>query len=95
VVAELSSPDARRRYTALGWLRYINDKVFVAHARGLLYDQAQAQMIGNSFAPRYRRVCDQALDTLVYLLALKLSFGTNVETIYTDGQISEAARMVR
>jgi hypothetical protein len=94
VTAELTSPNPTARYTALAWLRYIDDKVFVAQARKLLYDKMNAQMIGPERAPRFRRVCDQAVDTLVALLKLKAPFETNLEKIYSDAEINTVAKMV-
>jgi HEAT repeat protein len=91
--ADLQSPDTFKRYTAVGWLRYIDDPIYIPQAKRLLQDRANAQKIGPKKAIRYRRVCDQAADTLIALLKLKPSFEHDVETIYTDAQLSEIARL--
>lgn len=94
LMAELASPDPFTRYTAIGWLRYIDDKSLAPQARKYLHDKANAQKIGNKHAPKFRRVCDQAVDTLVTLLKLKVPFDTNIEKIYTDAEINTVAKMV-
>ena len=53
-----------------------------------------AQKIGPKKAPKFRRVCDQAVDTLVALLKLKVPFETNIEKIYSDAEINTVAKMV-
>ena len=93
LTADLASPDPFKRYTAVGWLRYIDDKSLAPEAKKLLYDKANAQKIGNKRAPRFRRVCDQAVDTLVALLKLKVPFETNVEKIYSDAEINQVAKV--
>jgi hypothetical protein len=35
---------------------------------------------------RYRRVCDQAVDSLVFLLRLKLPFEVNSEKLYSASE---------
>ncbi len=94
LLAELSSPDAFVRYTAVGWLRYVDDKQYVPHARKLLHDKAPAQKIGPVRQPKFRRVCDQAVDTLVHLLKLKVPFETDLEKIYSDTEINTIAKLV-
>jgi len=93
IIQELASPQPRTRYDALGHLRYVGDPALAAHARRLLGDRAEAQRIGVKHAPRYRRVCDQALDTLVFLLKLQVRFVVNAEQIYGDAQLAEAERL--
>ena len=92
--ADLHSPDPFKRYTAVGWLRYINDPLYIPEAKRLLADKTNAQKIGPKKALRFRRVCDNALDTLVALLKLKPPFETNVEKIYTDAELATVAKMV-
>jgi HEAT repeat protein len=91
--ADLASGDAYTRYTALGWMRYINDKSLAPSAKKLLYDKADAFSIGPVRAPKMRRVCDQAVDTLVHLLELKPPFPTSAEKIYTEAEINAVAKM--
>ena len=93
LMADLASPDAFKRYTAVGWLRYIDDKSLAPEAKKLLWDKADAQKIGPKKAPKFRRVCDQAVDTLVVLLKLKVPFEQNIERIYTDTEITTVAKM--
>jgi hypothetical protein len=93
LLADLAAPLPRTRYDTVGQLRYVGDVGLASHARKLLPDRAAAQRIGIMNAPRYRRVCDQAVDTLVYLRQLKVSFPVNLEQIYSDDQISQVERL--
>ena len=91
----LSSGEATERYEALSWLPYVNDSTLAARARQLLNDEATAITIGSSRAPRYRRVCDQAVDVLIALGALKVPFDNGPESIYTDEELQSARRLAR
>ncbi|MGB9466243.1 MAG: hypothetical protein WBR10_14130 [Candidatus Acidiferrum sp.] len=95
LVKDLSSPVARTRYEALDQLRYVDDQQFVPNAKRLLDDREPARRIGTARNPRFRRVCDQALDTLVFLLKLNPSFPVAPERIYTQEQLAQLAQMVR
>lgn len=95
LVADLGSSDARVRYETVGGLRYVNDPALVSHVKPLLRDTEDVQAIGPERRRRYRRVCDEAVDTLVYLLKLKLPFPTGEETIYTDEQLHHVRDVTR
>lgn len=91
----LSSSTPRTRYDALGEVRYLNNQQFVDIAKRMLVDRAEAVRIGPILAaPRYRRVCDQAIDTLVLLLQLKVPFEVTVEKIYTDQELEQLKQLV-
>jgi hypothetical protein len=95
LISNLTSEDPYRRYEALGQLRYVNDPEFAKYAKGLLWDKADAILIGPERNQRFRRVCDQAVDTLVYLMKLSLPFETSVETIYTDDELLQVDQIIR
>ena len=91
-LVKLSSDAPATRYRALAELIYIADPALASHAMELLADRRAAQRIGHERAWRYRRVCDQALDTVVSLRDLKPNFPTGPEQIYSDAQLAEIAR---
>ena len=95
VVAELSDSLPRTRYDALEKLVYINDPGLARFAVKLLGDSSPAVQIGSVKMPKYRRVCDQAVDTLVTLLKLQVSFRASISTIYPDRDIREVEELVR
>jgi len=90
-VAKLSAAEPAARYECLEQMEYINDKTTAPEIKKLLSDRAAARMIGHEYRRQYRRVCDQAVDTLVSLLKLAPSFKTSVEKIYSDKEL-EAIR---
>jgi HEAT repeat protein len=94
LVKDLSSPLARTRYEALDQLRYVDDQQFVSNAKKLLDDREPARRIGTARNPRFRRVCDQAVDTLAFLLKLHPSFPVAPEKIYTPEQLSQFRQLV-
>lgn len=93
LISKLSTNVPYTRYEGLGQLRYVNDVSLATHVKPMLADQANAQVIGPERNRRYRRVCDQAVDTLVYLLKLKPSFETAVEKIYSHGELAEIEKL--
>jgi HEAT repeat protein len=95
LVKDLSSPLPRTRYEALIQLIYVDDQQFVPNARPLLDDMQPARRIGTARSPRFRRVCDQAVDTLAFLLKLKPSFPIAPEKIYTQEQLAQFRQMTR
>lgn len=107
-LAKLGDPDARKslinklsagvpytRYEGLEQLQYVNDAGLALHAKRLLGDRAKAQLIGPERNRQYRRVCDQAVDTLVYLLKLTPPFETNIEKIYSDAELMEIGKLAQ
>lgn len=95
VLNDLASPDPLVRYDTLGGLRYVNDPSLADRVKPLLLDTKEAQAIGPGGGWRHRRVCDQAVDTLVYLLKLKVPFPTGEETIYTEEQLLHVRDLTR
>jgi len=95
VLNDLASSDPLVRYDTLGGLRYVNDPSLADRVKPLLLDTKEAQAIGPGGGFRYRRVCDQAADTLVYLLKLKLPFPTDGERIYTEEQLLHVRDLTR
>jgi len=91
LLAGLSSASPRMRYDTLERLRYVNDPALAGEARKLLTDRTPALRIGVIKAPRFRRVCDQALDTVVYLQKLAVPFEVNAEQIYPDQDLALVA----
>lgn len=89
IVKELSDPLARTRYDALEKLIYIDDAALVPYSNRLLGDKSDAIRIGNIKRPQYRRVCDQAVDTIVFLLNLSLTFRAGKGQIYNAREIQE------
>ncbi len=89
IVKELSDPLPRTRYEALEKLIYIDDAALAVYAKKLLGDKSEALTIGTIRNPKFRRVCDQAVDTIVFLLNLSVTFEVSVEKIYDDREIKE------
>tara|TARA_R110002096_G_scaffold44524_8_gene119845 strand:+ start:51084 stop:52058 length:975 start_codon:yes stop_codon:yes gene_type:complete len=93
--ALLKNRSAAIRYQALVDTRYIANATLIVAAKPLLQDTAPVVSIGTPYNEQHRRVCDQAVDTLVVLLQLEPSFAVAAETIYSDEQIREVARLAR
>jgi HEAT repeat protein len=93
LAAELNAPLPRERYEALEKLVYVNARSYAPLAKRLLADKAEAMRIGIVEMPRYRRVCDQAVDTLVALLQLKVPFEVGSETVYADDALTTVSRL--
>lgn len=91
---DLSATLPRTRYDALDQLRYVNDLKFASYAKRLLDDKEPARRIGTARHPKFRRVCDQAVDTLVSLLSLKPPFRVAPERIYTEGELTQLRRLL-
>lgn len=91
----LSSSLPRARYDALDQMRYVDDARLLPYAEPLLSDRATALRIGPVRHPRYRRVCDQAVDTVVFLRRLRPHFPVGPEQIYTDEQLAEIRELTR
>lgn len=89
IIKELSDPLPRTRYEALEKLIYIDAAALVVYAAKLLGDKSEALTIGTVRNPKYRRVCDQAVDTIVFLLRLSVTFQVSKEKIYDDREIQE------
>lgn len=94
-LSRFASDDPHTRYEALAQLIYIDHARLAEHAKQLLFDKDVAVTIGTQYAPLYRRVCDQAVDTLAALLKLKLPFVVSAESIYSDSQLSQVSEMAR
>ena len=95
IVKELSDSLPRTRYDALEKLIYINNASLATYAKRLLGDKSEAIRIGNIKRPQYRRVCDQAVDTIVFLLNLSVSFLVRKDRIYSDQEIQEVEAKAR
>jgi HEAT repeat protein len=93
LMAELNDPLPSKRYEGLEKLIYVDDRGYAPHVKRLLQDKAEAVRIGIVEIPRYRRVCDQAVDTLVALLRPSVSFKVSVEIIYGDEALAEASKI--
>jgi len=94
-VADLGSTDARIRYETVGGLRYVNDPALASHVKPLLRDTGDVQAVGSERSRRYRRVCDEAVDTLAFLLKLKLPFPIGEDMIYSDEQLHHVRDVTR
>jgi HEAT repeat protein len=93
IMKQLDAAEPRTRYNALEKLIYINDVRLARYARKLLGDKNPALRTGLVNDPEYRRVCDQAVDTIVFLLKLPVSFEVSSDIIYTDREILEVESM--
>ena len=89
LIGELSASSSRVRYDALEKLIYVNDPSYVSNAKQLLQDKSQAVRVGPVQMPRYRRVCDQAVDTLVILFQAATSFQVSQDKVYSDQEIRQ------
>lgn len=83
------------RYAALEKLIYIKDSGLARYARKLLNDKNPAVRIGLPSDPEYRRVCDQAVDTIIFLLKLAVSFKVSSSVVYKDKEIDEVESLTR
>ena len=92
---KLAAKLPRTRYDALEGLCYVNDLRFALTARQLLSDRANAVTIGSVRNQKIRRVCDQAVDSLVCLLKLKPPFEISPVKIYTDQEIATVRNLVK
>lgn len=95
ILEELKSQGPRTRYDALEKLIYVNEPELGAHAKAFLADKAEAVRFGIVEMPKFRRVCDQAVDTTVALYRLKLPFMTSLERIYSDEEISLVQKAIK
>lgn len=86
-LAKLASESPHIRYTALAQLIYIDDPKLAENVKTLLGDKEVAITLGTQYNPRYRRVCDQAVETLKALLKFTVPFETSAGTIYSDEQL--------
>jgi len=94
-LSKLASENPHTRYEALAQLVYIDDAKLAENAKRLLSDREVAVTLGTQYNPRYRRVCDQAVDTLVHLLKLSPPFETNPEQIYSDTELMQINQLVQ
>lgn len=85
----LDSKDAYERYKTIANFVYIDDTKYAKEIKRHLVDKEVALVIGTQYKPRYRRVCDQAVDSLVFVYKLTPSFEIKAENIYSDKQIAE------
>ena len=95
IVNQLDDALPRIRYDALEKLIYINDVNLARYARKLLGDKSPAVNIGLINDPEYRRVCDQTVDTVVFLLKLTVSFVVSSDIIYRNKEILEVESMTK
>jgi HEAT repeat protein len=87
--------EAHTRYDILSRLIYVKDPSLAELVKPFLSDRAGAQIVGPERARRMRRVCDQALDTLVVLLQIQPSFATATDKVYSDSELEDFLRQVR
>jgi len=92
---DLSSSSPRTRYEALDQLRYVGNPKLIPYAKRLLDDKEPALRIGPAIRPRFRRVCDQAVDTLVLMLKLRPPFPIAAERIYTDEELRQVCELAQ
>ncbi len=95
IIGELSDNNPFTRYNAVKKLEYIDDPGTFQHVVKLLNDRAEAVNVGTSYRSRYRRVCDQAVDSVIYLLELEPPFEINVTKIYSDSEILQLREMIQ
>lgn len=95
IVKQLDDVLPRTRYDALEKLIYVNDASLARDAKKLLRDKNPAVNVGLINDREYRRVCDQAVDTLVFLLNSKVSFKVSSDIIYRDSEIDEVESLGR
>lgn len=93
VSRKLSAADPYTRHETLQNLCYVNDLRFVPKAVKLLSDKTNAISVGSPRNPQMRRVADGAVDALVCLLNLNLSFESSND-IYTDEEINKVRDLV-
>ena len=91
----LSSLTPATRYESLDQLRYVGDMDLIPAAKKLVDDAEPARRIGPARRPRFRRVCDQAVDTLTFLLKLTPPFPVAAEKIYSKAELTEFKQLLR
>ena len=95
LIAELSAPSPRVRYDALEKLIYVNDRSYAPRVKQSLTDKAKAIPVGIVERARFRRVCDQAVDTLVSLLQVAAGFPVGPDKIYSDEEIRKLTAAIK
>ncbi len=95
IIVELSDNNPFTRYNAVKKLEYIDDPGTSQHVVKLLDDRAEAVNVGTSYRSRYRRVCDQAVDSIISLLELDTSFETNTTKIYSDSELLQLREIIQ
>jgi len=95
LLTDLHSVDPHARYEATLTLQYVADPKLAVEVIPLLNDRENALLIGPPHAKRvWRRVCDAALETLVLLLRLPVTFTPEREKIYTESEFEEVRRLL-
>lgn len=84
-----------KRYEALEQLVYVDDARLLLSAKKLLLDKTNALRIGSLRASRYRRVCDQAVDTFVAVLKLVVDFPVDPERNYSAQELNRIKGLVK
>ena len=95
IIGELSDNNPLTRYNAVKKLEYIDDPGTFHDVVKLLDDRAPAVNVGTSYRERYRRACDQAVDTVVSLLELDPPFEIDATKIYSDSELMQLRKMVQ
>lgn len=95
LVNKFSNDEPQARYEALEQLYYVDDSNLAQHSKRLLGDRAETVALGPERNPKFRRVCDQAVDTLVHILNLKPPFETNLEKIYSEEELKKIVELAK
>jgi len=93
VVERLSHSDPKVRYRAIGELEYVNDRNLVNRLLPLFYDEARVVNVGQERWPVWHRVCDRAVEAVVFLTGKTLPFPTGNRS-YTPEQIRMARELI-
>ena len=94
IIRELSDDNSFTRYNAVKKLEYIDDSGTFQHLVKLLGDRAEAVNVGTSYRSKYRRVCDQAVDSIISLLELDTPFETSITKIYSDSELLKIKQLI-
>ncbi len=95
LLQNLSSKEPLKRYETLEQLIYVGDARLLLSAKKLLSDRANALRIGSLRATRYRRVCDQAVETFVAVRQLTVNFPVNPERNYSEQELAQVKGVVK
>lgn len=93
ILAKLKHREAYVRYVALQDLGYVHNRSATKKIAPLLSDMAPAVRVGSVRTNTWRRVCDQAVDTLIALEELTTSFTLSLSRIYSQEELEEVKRL--
>jgi len=93
VLENLNHEDPRIRYETIRHLEYINDGKLAKNLLPLLNDKTKVANIGFVQKPIWQRICDRALEAIVFLTGKTLPFETG-DKVYDEDQLRMARGLI-